>query len=58
MKAAKAKAEPNPWRACAEAAKVKAEPGVKTAASVTSATRGLYADIFGVLMEEQKGKQQ
>ena len=58
MKAAKAKAEPNPLRACAEAAKVKAEPGVKTAASVTSATRGLYADIFGVLMEEQKGKQQ
>lgn len=58
MKAAKAKVYPNPLRACAEAAKVKAEPGVKTAASVTSATRGLYADIFGVLMEEQKGKQQ
>lgn len=58
VKAAKAKAEPNPWRACAEAAKVIAEPGVKTAASVTSAKRGLYADMFGVLMKEQKGKQQ
>lgn len=58
VKAAKAKAEPNPWRACAEAAKVIAEPGVRTAASVTSAKRGLYADMFGVLMKEQKGKQQ
>ena len=62
VKAAKAKAEPNPLRACAEAAaeaaKVIAEPGVKTAASVTSAKRGLYADMFGVLMKEQKGKQQ
>ena len=53
VKAAKAKAEPNPLRA-----KVIAEPGVKTAASVTSAKRGLYADMFGVLMKEQKGKQQ
>lgn len=58
VKAEKAKAEPNPWRACAEAAKVIAEPGVRTAASVTSAKRGLYADMFGVLMKEQKGKQQ
>ena len=46
--------EPDPSQAYVKAAKAKAEPGVKTAASVTS----VYAKMFGELMKEQKGKQQ
>ncbi len=49
VKAAKAKAEPNPWRACAEVTKVIAESGVKTATRTTSTRHGLFAGYADML---------